>query len=142
MEKIYYTQDYIDKLIEELIDKIKKSKRNFSVVVGIENGGVNVSKKVAEALNSKHKTIKISHYHSNNTIVETNSFNVNSYDSCLICDDVFDSGLTAKLFVDHCGFRPQDAFVGIFWRKISKIKPDFYAREMGNEWAVFPWEKE
>jgi hypoxanthine phosphoribosyltransferase len=146
MNKVPYTHSEINQLIDQLIEKVKVSHEKtwpyrFSVIVGIENGGLHISKPIAKALNLDHRTVKISHYHSDKLVIETNFFHVDLYDrGCLIVDDVFDTGRAAITFIQHCGeLRPQDAFAGLFWKSRCAIKPEFYVKEV-DAWITFPWE--
>jgi hypoxanthine phosphoribosyltransferase len=145
MPKIYYSKPETDQLISELIEKIKISHEatcppRFIACCGIENGGVNISKKVAEALELEHRTVKISRYHKK-LIVETNFFHVDLYKrGVLILDDLIDKGTTLKIFEKNCGFRTQDAVAVLIWKKCKLYKPEFYVKEEDEDnWCVFPW---
>jgi len=150
MNKIYYTQPEIDELISELIKKIEANHHatwppRFSVVVGIENGGVHISKKVADALELEHKTVKISHYRGDKfgpiPIVETNFFHCDLHNrGVLVVDDLVDSGYTIAAFEKYCGILGLEDAVAVLFKKPTSIyTPEFYVREE-TAWVVFPWE--
>ncbi len=64
----------------------------------------------------------------------------------LVVDDVFDTGLTAqavKARIDATGAEMKLACV--YWkaaRNRTALTPDFYTRETGDDWIVFPHEME
>jgi len=67
-------------------------------------------------------------------------------DKVLIVDDVFDTGKTAKAVkerVDATGAEMRLACV--YWkpgRNTTDLRPDYYYRDVGDEWIVFPHEME
>lgn len=143
--KTYYNYQQIDQLIEELVLKIVESGRKFSVVVGIENGGIYISRKIATALGLEHRSVKISCYDGEilreNPIIETNFFHVDLYNGCLICDDLVDRGTTLLTFKEFCGFNEKDAVAVLFIKPNNTYNPDFWVQEETN-WCVFPWEEQ
>ena len=64
----------------------------------------------------------------------------------LVVDDVFDTGKTAlaiKERVEATGAEFRIACV--YWKpekNITNIKPDYFVKDVGNEWIVFPHEIE
>ena len=64
----------------------------------------------------------------------------------LIVDDVFDTGKTAKAVkarIDATGADMRMACV--YWKPAKNrtdLKPDYYVRDVGNDWIVFPHEIE
>ena len=132
----------VDEHTSTLIDKIKDSKKSFRYIVGIENGGVHISRKIASALNMEHKTVRISAYDDKGfklrdiPIVSGNSFGSN----CLIVDDLVDTGSTIKAYDNHFGLKDNSVAV-LFWNKQSGYQPDYYVLEKNpGTWIVFPWE--
>ena len=67
-------------------------------------------------------------------------------DKVLVVDDVFDTGKTAKavkLRVDKTGAEMRMACV--YWKpekNKTDMKPDYFVRDVGNDWIVFPHEIE
>mgnify|MGYP003322309745 CR=1 FL=1 len=67
-------------------------------------------------------------------------------DRVLVVDDVFDTGKTAvavKARIDATGAEMKMACV--YWKpekNLTTLKPDFYVRDVGLEWIVFPHEIE
>lgn len=65
-------------------------------------------------------------------------------DRVLVVDDVFDTGKTAaavKARIDAVGAEMRLACV--YWKpekNLTGLKPDYFARDVGSEWIVFPHE--
>lgn len=51
----------------------------------------------------------------------------------LVIDDLTDTGQTLQ------GLEGKTAV--LYWKSTSKIKPDYYARKMPDEWIKFPYEE-
>lgn len=123
---------------------MKQSGRQFHAVVGIREGGVYLSRKVALALHLPHYSVRISHYNDaeyrTTPLIETSSFHVSNFEACLIIDDIVDSGLTIITFEKWFGLRDQDAVATLFWKPNKIYKPDFFTRLKGEDWIKFPWE--
>ena len=144
MNEVFYNDQQIDALLRELISQVKQSGRQFHVVVGIREGGVYLSRKVAQALSLPHFSVRISHYNDTEyrtaPLVETSSFHVSNFEACLIIDDLVDGGSTITTFREHFGLREQDAVGVLFWKPNDVYKPDFFTRLKGEDWIKFPWE--
>ena len=67
-------------------------------------------------------------------------------DKVLVIDDVFDTGKTAKAVkarIDATGAEMRMACV--YWKpekNKTTLKPDYYVKNVGNDWIVFPHEIE
>ena len=67
-------------------------------------------------------------------------------DKVLVIDDVFDTGKTAKAVkarIDATGAEMRMACV--YWKpekNKTNLKPDYYVKNVGNDWIVFPHEIE
>tara|TARA_Y100001973_G_C5201392_1_gene337967 strand:+ start:3031 stop:3780 length:750 start_codon:yes stop_codon:yes gene_type:complete len=55
----------------------------------------------------------------------------------LVVDDIADTGHTLMDFDN-----PSNVVVTLHYHKQSKVIPDFYVEEKGNDWIVYPWELE
>lgn len=64
----------------------------------------------------------------------------------LVVDDVFDTGLTAKAVKEHVSETGAEMRIAaVYWKReknLTDILPDYYARETGTDWLVFPHEIE
>lgn len=130
-------------------------------IVGVWRGGTPVGIAVQELLDfygveTDHIAIRTSSYsaierQANSVRVHGLSYltrSMNSEDSLLIVDDVFDSGLSVKAIIDKLQERarknlPHDIRVATAYFKPTKnrtdFKPDYYAHET-DQWLVFPHE--
>ena len=143
MNKIYFYQSEIDEMIVVLIDQIKDSGRSFRGVIGIANGGLHISRKVAAALNVEHQEIGISCYDGEKkqtSPIVTFPTCQNPVANQLVVDDLIDTGDTMRFFSNLYNLQDDSAIAVLFWKQGSFRKPDFYVREKPPEWIVFPWE--
>ena len=112
-----------------MAEKIKKSnwnyKEKYNSIFGIPRGGMVV------AIYLSHKL--------NLPIVDKTGIN----EGTLITDDILDSGNTLYEITEGLriakGLNPDTAVC--FWRKNSKIKPIYYAKNAKLHWVIFDWEK-
>lgn len=135
---IIYSKSVIDRMVFDLIMQIRVSQQKFSSVVGIANGGLYISKCVAQHLFLRHSMIRISYYDSKHhtrprPLIDCPVIKHNS----LIVDDLVDSGKTLKTFRDIYGHSHK--FAVLFSNSGVQI-PDFYVKTKPNNWIVFPWE--
>ena len=67
-------------------------------------------------------------------------------DRVLFIDDVFDTGKTAVAVMDHMRGVGADAKIAcVYWKpakNVTSLRPDYFARDIGTEWIVFPHEIE
>lgn len=67
-------------------------------------------------------------------------------DRILFIDDVFDTGKTAAAVMEHMKGIGADARIAcVYWKptkNTTTIRPDFVAKDIGNDWIVFPHEIE
>jgi len=135
--KVYVLQEEIDTMTDCLLDKIKQSNKEYSCVVGIANGGLNISRKIAESLCLQHKIIYISCYDKENKKECPTINGDHPGNNCLVVDDLVDSGETFNLYRQHYG--DNNHFAVLYWNTKSP-KPHYYVKEKPNKWIVLPWE--
>lgn len=67
-------------------------------------------------------------------------------DRVLFVDDVFDTGRTAEAVMEHMRGIGADAKIAcVYWKpgkNMTSLRPDFFAKDIGNDWIVFPHEIE
>jgi hypoxanthine phosphoribosyltransferase len=137
--KVYLPQLYIDEMVWQLAHQIWASEHCFWRVVGIENGGLPVSKPLATILRLPHESIRISCYDGEilrpvPIVSGCPSQSTNN----LIVDDLIDERHTINTYDKHFGLEG-NAVAVLFWNPIAP-KPDFYVEEKPDGWIVFPWE--
>jgi len=162
-EKIYISAQQLLEDSLELGRQILASDFRPNFIVGVWRGGTPVGIMVQELLDfygvdTDHISIRTSSYagvnrRKNNVRVHGLSYltrKMNSEDSLLIVDDVFDTGLSVKAILDKLKDRarknlPHDVRVATAYFKPAKNKtdfePDFYAHKT-DDWLVFPHEME
>lgn len=160
MEKVYLSSQDLSDLSFELALNVYESGFRPDYIVGVWRGGAPVGITVQEAMEymgikADHIAIRTSSYSGigeRDKVVRVHGLRyleevVNSEDSLLIVDDVFDTGLsveqviidlkkncrknTPKIAVATPYFKPKN--------NRSSITPDFFVKE-SSDWLVFPHE--
>lgn len=149
--KIYIGySEFGDKLIQ-LYHKILRGGKP-SKIVGIANGGLNISKPMAEWLGVHHMSISIHFYNEELKLLNRPHFAdvpeiPKDWTNLLIVDDIIDSGTTVQYFQKYSGLKHKINFriACLHWYPDGKykIKPDYYIdKKPKNSWIIYPWEKE
>ena len=112
--KIYLSWDDINILVEDLCNTIATSGAQIKSVTGIERGGL-------------IPAVMISHKLSIPYVTKINK-------DTLVVDDICDTGVTLKDMV--AGFTAT-----LHYKPTAIFTPDFYAKEVGSDWLVYPWER-
>lgn len=141
-------QSTIDKHITTLANKIKKSKKKYSFIVGIARGGLNISKPLSKLLNIPHKTIKVSFYGKAVMRGIPQEINIRPLvardrdETYLIVDDLVDGGNTFDWIKTNLGPYINFDSAVVYYNKRNDLgyTPTFYAKEKPKKWIVFPWE--
>jgi hypoxanthine phosphoribosyltransferase len=141
------TKEKADEMILKLSRRIALDNNKFDYIMGIENGGLNVSKPLSEMLNVPHKSIKISFYKEGNSANTTPDIDLhghvfNQKDRVLVVDDLIDNGHTMKYFQDK--FPCKSKIAVLYWNKYGKyhVVPDYFIEEkFVHTWLEFHWEK-
>ena len=128
------------KLINEIQHDISVGIISIDKVVGIANGGLNISIPIAATLRVPHERVLISH---SNNVMENIDF-MDGPERILVVDDIVDSGATTtdfcKILAPHhtlsenmwvAALYKQEKFAGEF--------PHYYA-DTNSKWVVFPYE--
>jgi hypoxanthine phosphoribosyltransferase len=112
-KKVYLNWGDIDLLVENLCRIITASGKQIKSVTGIERGGLIPAVMISHRLN----------------IPYVRRINKDT----LVVDDISDSGYTltntAALYT-----------ATLHYKRTSSFTPDFYAKEVGQDWIVYPWE--
>jgi len=114
-QKIYLNYEDYGIAIENLINKIKKSRYKFEDIYGIPRGGLPIAVELSHKLN-----LPLVFYPTKNT---------------LVVDDISDEGNTLKDIKNK-------KIATLYTTPWTKTKPDFYVLEKvkKSSWIVFPWE--
>lgn len=113
--KVYLSWDDIEQSVDKLCKQISEQSRTITSVTGLKRGGLIPAVLISHKLN----------------IPYVDSIHPNT----LVVDDICDTGETL-------GFNPLEAPTAVLhYKPTAKLKPTFYAEEVGNDWIVYPWER-
>ena len=112
--KVFVYWDDITILVDELCNTIATSGVQIKSITGIERGGLIPAVMISHKLNIPYTT------------------KINK--DTLVVDDICDSGETLKNIV--AGYTAT-----LHYKKTASFTPDFYSKEVGDEWIVYPWER-
>jgi len=112
--KVFVYWDDITVLVDELCNTIITSGVQIKSITGIERGGLIPAVMISHKLNIPYVT------------------KINK--DTLVIDDICDSGETLKNMV--AGYTAT-----LHYKKTASFTPDFYSKEVGDEWIVYPWER-
>ena len=112
--KVFVYWDDISVLVDELCNTITSSGVQIKSITGIERGGLIPAVMISHKIN----------------IPYVNKINKDT----LVVDDICDSGETLKNMV--AGYTAT-----LHYKKTASFTPDFYSKEVGEEWIVYPWER-
>ena len=112
--KVYISWDDINILVEDLCNTIASSGVQIKSMTGVERGGLIPAVMISHKLNIPY-VVKINKH-------------------TLVVDDICDTGETLKNIVS--GYTAT-----LHYKPTAVFTPDFYAKEVGSEWLVYPWER-
>ena len=112
--KVYLSWDDINILVEDLCHTIASSGVQIRSITGIQRGGLIPAVMISHKLH----------------IPFVSRINKDT----LVVDDICDTGETLKntigMYTATLHYKPTAIFT-----------PDFYSKEVGTEWIVYPWER-
>ena len=112
--KMYLSWDDISVLVEDLCDTIASSGAEIKSITGVKRGGLIPAVMISHKLN----------------IPYVDRINKDT----LVVDDICDTGETLTksiaMYTATLHYKPTAIFT-----------PDFYSKEVGTEWIVYPWER-
>lgn len=112
--KVYLSWDDINILVEDLCQTIASSGADIKSITGIQRGGLIPAVMISHKLH----------------IPFVSRINKDT----LVVDDICDTGETLKktigMYTATLHYKPTAIFT-----------PDFYSKEVGTEWIVYPWER-
>ena len=128
-------------------EKIKKSGFYPDLIIAVSRGGLVPARMIADFLQIKNiLSVKADHWGitASKDGKARISYGLNADISgkrVLIVDDVTDTGQSMELVKRHIeGLHPKESKTAtLFHLTNSKYVPDFFGREQGWAWIVFPW---
>jgi len=142
--------DEIEKWVDDVVDKIRRSGYKPDAVIGLTRGGWIPARLICDKLNIKNLyAIKTEHWGLTATkdghakIAQPLAADVKDK-KVLIVDDITDTGQSLTLAKEHVhSFKPSDVKTATLLHIThSSIVPDFYSVEVPKEewtWFIFPW---
>jgi hypoxanthine phosphoribosyltransferase len=112
--KVYLSWDDISILVEDLCHTIVTSGIQVKSITGIQRGGLIPAVMISHKLH----------------IPFVSRINKDT----LVVDDICDTGETLKNTVGMYT-------ATLHYKKTAGFTPDFYSKEVGDEWIVYPWER-
>ena len=112
--KVYLSWDDIEQSVDKLCKQISDRSRTITSVTGLQRGGLIPAVLISHKLN----------------IPYVDSIHPNT----LVVDDICDTGETLSFVLEA-------PTAVLHYKPTAKLKPTFYAEEVGNDWIVYPWER-
>lgn len=159
MNKMYLTADGYIRDQWKLAASVRESGWRPDCIVGLWRGGAPVAVSVHEFLryagwDARHFPLKCSSYtgigRNEGDVVFSfadETFSIFSPgERVLFVDDVFDTGKTAEAILKKAAATSIEARIACVYYKsvknVSSAAPDYFVRDIGGEWIVFPHETE
>ncbi|MBI3413650.1 MAG: phosphoribosyltransferase [Candidatus Aenigmarchaeota archaeon] len=140
------TWEQFGSLVAALAEMVKKDYRP-DVVVGLTRGGWAPSRVLCDHLGIKNLgSLKVEHW--GVTATPDGSAKIKSSLNAdvkgrkvLVVDDLTDTGESMDLAVDYVKSRePAEVRTAVLMNiRGSKFTPDYYVKEIGWKWVIFPW---
>lgn len=137
--KVLYKWQEFDKDCRKLAEIIKKEKVEYTRIIAVTRGGLFVAGMMSHFLKRVPiDTVCLSSYCGTKQKAMKVMKSDGSKEKVLICDDVVDTGGTAKVFKE---MYPNGTLAVIHYKseKSPDIRPDYFISET-NDWIVYPWE--
>ena len=112
--KVYLSWDDINILVEDLCETIAASGAQIKSITGIQRGGLIPAVMISHKLHIPYVS------------------RINK--DTLVVDDICDTGETLKNTIGTYT-------ATLHYKPTAIFTPDFYSKEVGTEWIVYPWER-
>jgi hypoxanthine phosphoribosyltransferase len=112
--KVFISWDDINILVGDLCTTIKQSGAQIKSITGIQRGGLIPAVMISHKLHIPYVS------------------RVNK--DTLVVDDICDTGETLKKSI-------ATYTATLHYKPTAIFTPDFYSKEVGTEWIVYPWER-
>jgi len=144
---IKYSWKQFDKDCDSLVRKIKRSKYKVQTVVSLARGGLCLGVRLSHRLKKPLLIISTKAYGDNKkamkTVILNSSYTAPLQSPILICDEISDTGTTLDILKEHFETLAVELKTcTLLYKARTKVKPDFYCREVPNDsWISFIWER-
>ncbi len=143
IDKIYISWNEFHQDVKTLCEKIRKS-GEYDKIVAISRGGLIPAGIIAYELNIRNSAvINIATYvgasHLKMDEVDKPEYVGRVDEKTLIIDDLSDSGQTFRVMRRQF---PRGKYVTVYAKEKGKSEVDIYAKDIPDNWVVFPWDVE
>lgn len=149
-EKVTWEQ--IEDLIVELEIQIKKSKKKYDLIIGINRGGLVPSVMMSHRLNVPHGVHTVHSYQgTEKKELKTDLYIsmiglIKAHHNILLVDDISDSGESLKAALKSIRKKDSDAvnmdIATLHYKPKAIVKPNYFGKEIEDDvWVMYPWEK-
>lgn len=158
-EKVYLSADALLRDSWRLAAKVRASGWRPDAVVALWRGGALPGVAVHEFLKAtgwgaRHMPLKCGSYVAMGesagvvqfSLLDETLASLGPGARALVVDDVFDSGRTIEAVAARMAEAGVEArFACVYWKRacnLTRMRPDYFVKELGDEWIVFPHEME
>ncbi len=136
----------VEKAVDIIVNRL--GKKEYDYVIGIANGGLIPATLIAKKLKLKTLSVGLSSYEDKEQLKKITVWSelndpYTNYGSCLIVDDISDSGKTFTYLKNYYLLNHEilsDTAALVVKPKTAFI-PDYYALSIDSDvWVKFPWE--
>lgn len=151
--KIHLNKTQFNFHLLRLMEKLNERIDEFDAIIGIKNGGLNVSRPISCFFEKEHLDIHISFYDGDQKLIEPQITTMSDFfmfklkhKKLLLVDDIVDSGSTLKCFMNKTELIKGKDFkvASIHWCEENSpdLMPEFFVnKKLKSDWIVYPWEE-
>lgn len=153
LDKFYLEWNDIEEMCFDIYKKMISKNIKIDKIIAISRGGLIPGRILSSLFNNKNlSTIRVTFYTKPNVtkdkphLAEDLSTDVTDK-TILVVDDVLESGKTLSLTYNYLIERgAKKVYTAVLINKNVEgkeklLNPDFFSKEIGNKWIVYPWEK-
>tara|TARA_R110002020_G_scaffold90616_1_gene220711 strand:+ start:202 stop:618 length:417 start_codon:yes stop_codon:yes gene_type:complete len=122
--KTFITWNDYENHIDSIVNWVESSNLNLGAVYGLPRGGLPIAVSLSHRLNLP----LLMDYYDRKIVTDK---------KILVVDDIADTGHTLKDFQNS-----HNVICTFHYHTQSIVKPDYWVTEKGDDWIVYPWERE
>ena len=122
--KVFISWKEYEEHIDSIVNWVKSSRLKIGAVYGLPRGGLPIAVSLSHRL---HLPLLMNYF---DRKIVTDDF-------ILVVDDIADTGHTLKDFENS-----HNVICTFHYHKQSIIEPEYWVTEKGDDWIVYPWERD
>ncbi len=122
--KVFISWKEYEEHIDSIVNWVKSSRLHIGAVYGLPRGGLPIA-------------VSLSHRLHLPLLMNYDDRKVVKDDFILVVDDIADTGHTLKDFKNS-----RNVICTFHYHKQSIIEPEYWVTEKGDDWIVYPWERD